>query len=135
MLVATDGYGAVVQVDAGVDGLERRVDGVALLVTPDDVASHVQRDNLFVVEHILDDDNASTWCLLRTALAGIGVQLGILFLLGVAQLGNTNADSKLFSALVALKHQRLTSSILGLVERDVVVAPTTDQQYTWSRRT
>ena len=121
-LVATDGDGAVVQIDAGVDGLEGCVDGVPLLVTSDDVIAHVQRNNLLVVEHILDDDNASAGCLLGRTLAGVVAQLGILLLLGIAQLGDANADSKLLSALVALKHQRLTSSILGLVERDVVVA-------------
>ena len=120
-LVTADGQCAVVQVNTGVDGLEGCVDGIALLVAAYDVVAHVEGNDLLVVEDVLDNDDAATGRFVGGALA-VGIQLGILFLLGVAQLGDSDADAELLAALVTLEHQRLTSRILRLVKGDVVVA-------------
>ena len=57
LLVATDGNRTMVQVDAGVNGLKGTVGSVAFLVSADDIVAHFQRDDLFVVEHVLDHDD------------------------------------------------------------------------------
>ena len=68
-LVAADVDSAVVEVDAGVNGLEGGVDGVAFLVAADNVVAHLQGNDLLVVEHVLDDDDGTevylTFLLLR----------------------------------------------------------------------
>ena len=79
LLVTADIDGAVVQVDTGVDSFERGVDGVALLIAPNDVVAHLQGDDLLVVEHVFDDDNRATAFL-------VGLLIGIVFFLGGFQL-------------------------------------------------
>ena len=63
-LVTADVEGAVVQVHAGVNSLEGRVDGVAFLVAANDIITHPQRDDLLVVKHVLDDGDETVMCLL-----------------------------------------------------------------------
>ena len=59
MPVATDVDGAVVQVDAGVNGFKGCVNGISFLIAADDVVAHVQGDFLLVVKHVLDDDDSA----------------------------------------------------------------------------
>ena len=63
-LVATDVEGAVVQVHAGVNSLEGRVDRIAFLVAANDIVAHPQGDDLLIVKHVLDDGDESVMCLL-----------------------------------------------------------------------
>ena len=69
LLVSRDCDGAVVQVDAGVYGLEGAVGGIALLVAADDIVAHPQGEHLLIMEHILDDDH-------RSATFFIGLLIG-----------------------------------------------------------
>ena len=105
----------MVQVHAGVDGLEGGIDGIALLVAPNDIVAHVEGDDLLEVEHVLDDDNAA-------ACFGKLLLVGVLFLLGIVQFGDANAYAKLTAALVALEHQRRASSIFCFIKDDIMVA-------------
>ena len=104
-LVAADVDGAVVQVNAGVNGLERRIDGVALLVTANDVVAHMKRNDLFVVENILNNNDAAARGFIHCSLAIVCVQLGILVFLCVLQLRHTDADAELLATLVTLEYQ------------------------------
>lgn len=113
--VAANSDGAVVQVDAGVNSLERCADGVALLMATDDIVAHAEWDDLFVVEHVLDDHDGA-------AALGIGLLVGVLVFLTVSQFTDADADGELLAAVRALEHERLTVSITGLVERNVVFA-------------
>ena len=106
--------GAVVQVDAGVDSLEGAVGWIALLITSDDVVSHAQGDDLFVVEHVFDDYN-------RAAAEFVGLFVGVLVFLAVTQFADTHAYGEFLAAVRALEYKRLTSSVAGLVEGNVVL--------------
>ena len=59
LLVATDIQRAVVQVDAGVNSLKGGVDGIALLISANDVVAHLEGNDLLVVKHILDDGDGA----------------------------------------------------------------------------
>ena len=122
LLVATDGERTVVEVYAGVDSFESGVDGIALLIASNDVIAHLQRDDLLVVEDVLDDYDRAAGGFISSALTIVCIHLGILFFLRAAQFGHSDADAKLLAALVALEYQRLTSRILRLVKDDVMVA-------------
>ena len=98
MLVTRDGDGAVVQVDAGVYGLEGAVGGVAFLVAAYHIVAHPEGDDLFVVEHILDDDN-------RTAAFFISLLIGVFVLLTVSQFADTHTDAKLLATVRTLEDQ------------------------------
>ncbi len=119
VLVAADVERAVVVVNAGIDGLEGGVDGVALLVAANDVVAHAQVERLLVVEDVLYDDDAAVFA------RGLGVELCtvglVLLTLCGTQLGHADADAELLAALRALEHQRLTSLVLGLVEGNKMV--------------
>ena len=54
-LIATDGDGAMIEIDAGIDSLESGIGGITFLVTTNDVVAHLQWDNLLVVEYVLDN--------------------------------------------------------------------------------
>ena len=99
--VAAYGDGAMVQVDAGVDGLEWGVDGIALLIAANHVVAHLEGDDLLVVEHVLNDDDAAK-CRLGYLLTGVGF---VLLFLGVTQFGYADADAKLLAAVWALEYQ------------------------------
>lgn len=116
MLVAADIDDAMQKIDAGVDGLDRCGDGIALLVATNGVVAHVQGQHLLVVEDVLDDDNLSYTVIFRL------FRMLVLFALCLAQLRNPNSYAKLFAALRAMKYQRLSSFVLCLVEGNVVVA-------------
>ena len=113
VFVTADGDGAVVEIDAGIDGLERGVDGVALLVAADDVVAHAERNDLLVVEHVLDDDDGAT------ALF-VGLFVGVLVFLAVAELADADADGELLAAVGTLEHERLAVGVTGLIEGDEV---------------
>ena len=87
-LVATGGDGAVVQVYTGVNGFEGRVDDIAFLLAPDGVVAHTQRDDLLIVEYVLNDDNT----------ADMGSFVFLCF-------WGTDAYAELLSAVGALKYQ------------------------------
>ena len=99
-LVARNGDGAVVKIYAGVDSLEGSIDGVALLITANDVITHLQGNDLLVVEHILNDDDATTG-----AVSYWFLPVSIFLLLGLTELADTNADAKLLATLVTLEYQ------------------------------
>jgi len=99
-LVARNGDGAVVKIYAGVDSLEGSIDGVALLITANDVVTHLQGNDLLVVEHILNDDDATTG-----AVAYWFLPVSIFLLLRLTELADTNADAKLLATLVTLEYQ------------------------------
>ena len=120
--VAAHGNRAVVQVDAGINGLESTVGGVALLVAADDVVAHPEGDDLLVVEHILDDDDGA-------AALFVGLLVGMLILLTFAQLAHADTDGELLAALGTLEHERLTVGITGLIEGDVVFALRTTDSF------
>ena len=69
-LVTADVEGAMVVIDAGVNGLERSIDGIALLVTANDVVAHAQGKGLLVVENVFNKVHTGSvpvctcsWCL------------------------------------------------------------------------
>ena len=69
-LVTADVEGAMVVIDAGVNGLERSIDGIALLVTANDVVAHAQGKGLLVVENVFNKMHTGSvpvctcsWCL------------------------------------------------------------------------
>lgn len=99
-LVARNGDGAVVKIYAGVDSLEGSIDRVALLITANDVVTHLQGNDLLVVEHILNDDDATTG-----AVAYWFLSVSIFLLLRLTELADTNADAKLLATLVTLEYQ------------------------------
>ena len=72
--VAADGNRTVIQVDAGINGLEGAVGRIALLIAANDVVAHTQGDDLFEVENVLDDHD-------RPAAFLIGLFVGILVFL------------------------------------------------------
>ncbi len=78
-LVTADVEGAVVDVDARVVGLDGSVCLAALHVSANHVVTHLQRDDLLVVEHVLNDNY-------RAHTIGIGVLVGIVLLLRRLQL-------------------------------------------------
>lgn len=114
VLVAADGYSAMVDVDARVVGLDGAVNSAILHVASDGVDTHLQGNHLFVVEHVLDDRDVSVF-------VALGVLFGRVFLMCLAQLGNSYAYAELLAALRALEHKRLSVGIFLLVECDVVV--------------
>ena len=101
-------------VDAGVDGLNRRVDGIAFLVSPNDVIAHAQGNDLLVVKNVLDDDDG-------TVLAFGELLVGVFFFLTIMKFGNAHADGELLSALRTGENQALAFCVLGFVECDVIV--------------
>lgn len=114
VLVAADGYSAMVDVDARVVGLDGAVHPAVLHVASYGVDAHLQGNHLLVVEHVLDDRDVAVF-------VALGVLFGRVFLLCLAQLGNAYAYAELLAALWALEHKRLSVGIFLLVECDVVV--------------
>lgn len=114
VLVAADGYSAMVDVDARVVGLDSAVHSAVLHVASDGVDAHLQGNHLLVVEHVLDDRDIAVF-------VALGVLFWRVFLLCLAQLGNAYAYAELLAALWALEHKRLSVGIFLLVECDVVV--------------
>ena len=114
VLVAADGYGAMVDVDARVVGLDSAVHSAVLHVASDGVDAHLHGNHLLVVEHVLDDRDIAVF-------VALGVLFWRVFLLCLAQLGNAYAYAELLAALRALEHKRLSVGIFLLVECDVVV--------------
>ena len=74
LLVAADIDDTMVVVDAGVVGLYRSVDSASLMVASYHVVTHLQGDDLLVVEHVLNDDDGAISFL-------VGQFVGILLLL------------------------------------------------------
>ena len=107
VLVAADGYGAMVDVDARVVGLDSAVHSAVLHVASDGVDTHLQGNYLLVVD--------------IAVFVALGVLFGRVLLLCLAQLGNAYAYAELLAALWALEHKRLSVGIFLLVECDVVV--------------
>ena len=114
VLVAADGYGAMVDVDARVVGLDSAVHSAVLHVASDGVDTHLQGNYLLVVEHVLDDRDIAVF-------VALGIIFGRVLLLCLAQLGNAYAYAELIAALRTLEHKRLSVGIFLLVECDVVV--------------
>lgn len=114
VLVAADGYGAMVDVDARVVGLDSAVHSAVLHVASDGVDTHLQGNYLLVVEHVLDDRDIAVF-------VALGVLFWRVFLLCLAQLGNAYAYAELLAALRTLEHKRLSVGIFLLIECDVVV--------------
>ena len=114
VLVAADGYGAMVDVDARVVGLDSAVHSAVLHVASDGVDTHLQGNYLLVVEHVLDDRDIAVF-------VALGVLFWRVFLLCLAQLGNAYAYAELLVALWAYKDETLSCLVLGLVECDKVV--------------
>ena len=103
-------------IDAGVNGFDGGVaTWIAFHVAAYDVVAHAERNDLLVVENVLNDHNGA-------AAVGFGILVGILFFLGVAEFGNAHADAKLLVAFGTLEHQRLPRLILGFIEGDEIVA-------------
>jgi hypothetical protein len=50
----------MVQVYTGVNGLKGTVGRIAFLVTPNHVIAHVQGNDLFEMEHVLDNNDRTT---------------------------------------------------------------------------
>ena len=116
-LVTRHGDGTVVEVDAGVHRFKSCIDGVALLVASYHIVAHLQGNNLLIVEHVLNDDDAAAGTVGQWLLT-----ISVFFFLCLAELAHPDADTKLLTTLVALEYQRLASLITSLVERDVVIA-------------
>ena len=112
MLVAADIDGAMVEVDAGVNGLEGSVDGVALLVAANDVVAHLQGYLLLVVEDVFDDDDGSP-SPLRSPLQTSPRRGGFF---------GGYSDAELLATLVALEDQGLAFGVSGIIEDDVIIA-------------
>ena len=113
-LVTAHCDGTVIKVYAGINSLEGAVGRVAFLIAADDIVSHTEGNHLFVVKHVLNDDNgtaAFSWPF-----------IGILVLLPFTELADTYSDAELLAALWALEHQRLTSRIYRLVKGDELIA-------------
>ena len=115
VLVPTDIDHTMGHVNAGLVGLDRAIDATAFHVSPDDVLSKVQRDDLFIMKNIFNDDD-------RTHPVLIGILVRMLVALQVAKLRNVDADAELLATLRANESQYLSRFVLGLVENDVVVA-------------
>ena len=114
VLVAADGYGAMVDVDARGVGLDSAVNSAVLQEASAGVDPQLQGNYLLVVEHVLDDRDIAVF-------VAIGVLFGRVLLLCLAQFGNAYAYAELLAALWALEHKRLSVGIFLLVECDVVV--------------
>ena len=95
--VAADGNRTVIQVDAGINGLEGAVGWIALLIAADDVIAHTQGDDLFEVENVLDDHD-------RPAAFLIGLLVGILVFLTLTEFADTNTDAELLATIRAFEH-------------------------------
>jgi len=115
LLVATDGDGAVVQIDTGINGLERAVGWVAFLIAAYHIVAHAEGEHLFEMEHVLDDNDGA-------AAFFIGLLVWIFIFLTIKKFADTDTDTKLLAAVGALEHQRLTRRIFRLVESDILVA-------------
>ena len=96
-LVAADGNRTVIQVDAGVNGLEGAVGRIALLIAADDVITHSQGNDLLEVEDVLDDHD-------RSAAFLIGLLIGILVFLTLTEFADTNTDAELFATIRAFEN-------------------------------
>ena len=59
-LIATDGDGTMIEINAGIYCLESGISGIAFLITTNDVVAHTKRDNLLVMEYVFDDNNRTT---------------------------------------------------------------------------
>ncbi len=95
--VAADGNRTVIQIDAGINGLEGAVGWIALLIAADDVIAHTQGNDLFEVEDVFDDHD-------RTAAFLIGLLVGILVFLTLTEFADTNTDAELFATIRAFEH-------------------------------
>ena len=95
--VAADGNRTVIQVDAGVNGLEGAVGRIALLIAANDVIAHTQGNDLFEVEDVFDDHD-------RPAAFLIGLLVGILVFLTLTEFADTNTDAELFATIRAFEH-------------------------------
>ena len=112
--VATDGDGAVIQVDAGVNGLKGAVGWIAFLIATNDIVAHMKGNDLFEMEDILDDHDG-------TAAFFIGLFVRILVFLTLTEFADAYTDAELLATIRAFEDQRLTCGVLGLVEGDILV--------------
>ena len=113
--VPRDGDGAVVQVDAGVYGLEGAVGRITFLVAANHIVAHPQRKHLFIMEYIFYDDDGSATFLIRLLVR-------VFVFLTVTELAYAHADTKFLATIGTFEDQRLTGFILSFVEGDVLVA-------------
>ena len=104
----------MVYIDARVVSLYGTIHAAVLHVSSDNVHTHVQRNYLLVVEHVLYDGDVA-------ALAVLNVVFRNVLFLCVAQLGYAYAYAKLLAAIGALEHQRLAFGVFLLVECDEVI--------------
>ena len=63
---------------------------------------------------LIDDDGAETFL--------VGILIRVLVLLSVAELGHTNPNTKLLTAIRTLEDQSLTFLVLGFIKSNVMVA-------------
>ena len=96
-LVAADGNRTVIQIDAGVNGLEGAVGRIALLIAANDVIAHTQGNDLFEVEDVFDDHD-------RPAAFLIGLLVGILVFLTLTEFADTNTDAELLATIRAFEN-------------------------------
>ena len=115
LFVATDGDGAVVQIDTGINGLEGAVGWVAFLIATYHIVAHTEGKHLFEMEHVLDDND-------RTTAFFISILIWIFIFLTLTKFADAYTDAKLLAAVGALEYQRLTRRIFRLVESDILVA-------------
>jgi hypothetical protein len=90
----------MVQVDAGIDSFKGGIDGVSFLISAYNIVAHVQWYDLLVVEDVLDNNDRTA----RTVNSQL-FAVGILFLLCLTKLTDSNAYAKLLATLVTLEYQ------------------------------
>lgn len=112
--VAANGDGAVIQVDAGINGLKGAVGWIAFLIATNDIVAHMKGNDLFEMEDILDDHDG-------TAAFFIGLFVRILVFLTLTEFADAYTDAELLATIRAFEDQRLTCGVLGLVEGDILV--------------
>ena len=110
-LVALNADDAMLRVNTGVNGVNGTVDGGAQHFSTKDVVTHVERNDLLVVEDVLYDYNAALFL-------GILLFVKNFLTLSGTQFADPQAYGKLLAAVLALEDQLLALLILRLIEGD-----------------
>ena len=105
----------VEHINAGVVGLDGRVDLASFHIAAYRVVAHVEWKHLLVVEDIFDDQD-------RTAAFLLNLLFRILFFLYVAKAGYTHTNAELLLAVRAFEYQSLARLVFRLIKGDEVVA-------------
>ncbi len=115
LLGAGDLNGTMKGVDTGIASDDGGVDVGPLEVTPYEVVTHLQGNDLFEGELILHNDDAA-------AVFVVAVFVEMALLMDARKFGASDADGEFFLAMGTLKHQGLPVGILGFIEYNVIVA-------------